>query len=147
MSKKQRQQRIKPILGYEGLYSVTRDGRVYRHARKGAKQGWLKLNRNTAYVQVPLSDIHGKRTWHHLHRLVASAFLPNPQNKPQVNHLNFNKHDNRVENLEWVTFRENWEHARDSGRYRGTMLSDDQQYEMYIHLACILSQNLPACLG
>ena len=131
MTEYREERRIKPIAGYEGLYSVTRDGRIYRHKRKKVKAGWVKLRSNTEYARVPLTNVDGKRKWHHVHRLVAVAFLPNPLNKPQVNHLNFNKHDNRMDNLEWVTFRENWEHARDNGRYRGTILLDDQQHEMY----------------
>lgn len=59
------------------------------------------------------------------------TFLPNPQYKPQVNHKNCNKHDNRVANLEWVTWKENWEHGRDHGKYKGIMLSDEKQLELY----------------
>ncbi len=122
---------IKSIPGYEGLYSATSDGKIFRHPRRGTKPGFLKLRTNTNYMRVPLWK-DGNITWHQLHRLVASAFIPNPLEKPQVNHKNLKKHDNRVDNLEWVTFRENWLHARDNGSYRGYMLSDEEQVDLYL---------------
>ncbi len=121
---------FRPIPGYEGLYSATSDGRIYRHPRKRVKPGFLKLRSNTLYSRVPLWK-NGVTTWHHVHRLVASAFLPNPLDKPEVNHKNCNKHDNCVENLEWVTKKENWDHARDCGKYRGKMLSEEEKAELY----------------
>ena len=121
---------VRPIPGYEGLYSATSDGRIYRHPRKRSKPGFLKLRANTLYSRVPLWK-DGVTQCHHVHRLVASAFLLNLHNKPQVNHKNFNKHDNSVENLEWVTMRENWNHAKDHGKHRGIMLSEEDQLELY----------------
>ena len=121
---------FRPIPGYERLYSATSDGKIYRHARKRVKAGFLKLRSNTEYSRLPLWK-DGTTQWHHVHRLVASAFLPNLLNKPQVNHRNCNKHDNRVENLEWVTWRENWNHARDNGSYIGNMISEEEQVELY----------------
>lgn len=122
--------KFKSIPGYEGLYSVTSDGRIYRHPRIGTKPGFLKLRTNTTYMRVPLWK-DGNITFHHVHRLVALAFIPNPLNKPQVNHMNHKKHDNCLENLEWVTNNENWLHARDHGSYRGNMLSDNEQAELF----------------
>jgi len=121
---------IRHIPGYEGLYSATSDGRIIRHARKRVKQGFVKLRTNTVYMRVPLWK-DGLQKWESVHRLVALAFIPNPLNKPQVNHKNSNKHDNKVENLEWVTWRENWQHARDNGAYSGKMLSETEQKELY----------------
>lgn len=122
---------MRPIPGYEGYYSVTRDGRIYRHGRKRVKAGWVKVRTNTVYARVPLNKPGNKRVWHHVHRIVAITYIANPYYKPQVNHKNFNKHDNRVENLEWVTRKENMEHARDHGRYRGVMLPEEKQLELY----------------
>lgn len=120
---------LKQIPGYEGLYSATEDGRIYRHPRKRSKEGFLKIRTNTVYQRVPLLK-DGITTYHHVHRLVASAYLPNPLKKPQVNHKNSNKHDNRVENLEWVTWKENWDHARDNGAYIGIMLSEEEKVRL-----------------
>jgi DNA-directed RNA polymerase specialized sigma24 family protein len=120
----------KPIPGYEDLYSATNDGRIYRYSRRGAKAGFIKQRRNTMYSRVPLWK-YGEIKCHSVHRLVASAFIPNPDHKPQVNHKNCDKHDNSVENLEWVTKKENWDHARDCGIYIGKMLSDQEQKELY----------------
>lgn len=66
------------------------------------------------YVQVQLR-INGKSKKFLVHRLVAIAFVPNPENKPYVNHINGDKHDNRAENLEWCTQTENIRHAVLSG--------------------------------
>ena len=103
------------IKGYEGRYQVSNLGRVKSLARKKgwciAKQRMLTLwEQHKGYLVADLADGKGHRKHRQVHRLVAEAFIPNPENKPQVNHKNGDKHDNRVENLEWITNYENHIH-------------------------------------
>lgn len=72
---------------------------------------------NSGYSQVCI-NIGGKKKSIMIHRLVAKAFIPNPLNKPQVNHIDGNKLNNKVENLEWVTGKENMKHALDLGIFK-----------------------------
>ncbi|EGJ5878848.1 endodeoxyribonuclease [Salmonella enterica] len=110
----------KDIAGYEGKYSVTTDGRVYSHSRVDAcgrlqKGRWLKpVNHSDGYLYVNLRD-KGTLKKHYIHRVVAAAFIDNPNSLPQVNHINGIKSDNRVDNLEWVTPSQNMLHAHESG--------------------------------
>lgn len=91
------------IKGFEGLYEVTDDGRVWSVRRNI----YLKPKRDRdGYKSVSLFR-NGQTFWCRVHRLVANAFVPNPCDKPHVNHLNEDKGDNRVSNLSWVTAKEN----------------------------------------
>jgi len=85
----------------------------YGHVRRGNKI--LKpVLMNTGYLSHGLSQ-SGKQKHHNIHRLVAKAFIPNPDNKGFVNHKDGKKTNNRVDNLEWMTFSENCQHAYDHG--------------------------------
>ena len=110
----------KDISGYEGLYQVSNKGRVKslgRMVSKGQKgerfekEIILKQVDNThGYLVVSLSK-DGKAKNYRVHRLVASAFIPNSENKPFINHIDENKYNNEVGNLEWVTAKENSNHG------------------------------------
>ena len=96
------------IEGFEGLYRVSNFGRVYSEKTKK----FLSQNRVTkdGYIHVALRK-NGKVYERRVNRLVAEAFLPNPENKPTVNHKDGNKLNNHVDNLEWATKEENMQHA------------------------------------
>ena len=94
---------MKDIEGYEGLYAITRDGKVWSYR---ANKFLKPAKEYKGYLRV---DLHkdGKQKQHKVHRLVAFAFIPNPDNLPQVNHKDENKENNCVENLEWISGKDN----------------------------------------
>lgn len=109
----------KNIKNYEGLYQVSNLGRIKRLSKevnyknndtRTLKEKVLTPCISKKYYQVVLTKNHKEKTYL-LHRLVAEAFIPNPENKPEVNHINANVNDNSVNNLEWNTRLENMQHA------------------------------------
>lgn len=102
----------KPIPNFEGLYDVSNFGRVKSLPRNGtiSKSRILKpLKKKSGYLDIVLQK-NGKRTYKHIHQIVALTFIPNPLDKPQVNHKDGNKYNNHVNNLEWNTASENLNH-------------------------------------
>ena len=106
----------KDIPGYEGYYQASNMGRVRSVSRRRMDGLWktgrvLKPDRlKDGYEQVALK-VNKHTDYEKVHRLVALTFIANPEGKPQVNHKNGIKHDNMVENLEWMTCSENTLHA------------------------------------
>lgn len=106
----------KDIKGFEGLYQVSNYGRIWSCRRGNYK---IPDYNNCGYMRVQLS-VKKKRYRFFLHRLVAETFLPNPDNKTQVNHKDCDKTNNYVGNLEWTTPSENMTHAYINGKCTGS---------------------------
>lgn len=115
-----------PVSEFDGLYEISSAGRV-RSVRRGII---LKTKMNNGYTKLDLSK--GNIGYPRLvHRLVAQAFIANPDNKPEVNHLDGNRSNNAVSNLEWSTHSENGLHSyRELGRKPTTKLSSAQVTEI-----------------
>lgn len=97
---------VTPMLN-KGEYKVSNLGRIY--STISGRLITLHVSKRNGYIGFPLGD-RSKRKSYRIHRLIAQAFIPNPENKKDVNHKNKNKLDNRVENLEWMTPLENARH-------------------------------------
>ena len=105
----------KDVLGYEGLYQVSSLGRVKRLHKNGKENILTGKKDKDGYTEIILSKSR-KKKYFRLHRIVADAFIPNPANKPQINHKDRDKQNNTVANLEWVTGSENVLHTFATGR-------------------------------
>ena len=115
---------FKDISGYEGIYQVSNQGKVkslerkVRHSEGGWKNWKERIIKpykgNHGYLMLGLSN-DGHRKAFTIHRLVALAFISNPDNKAEVNHKDGDKTNNLLENLEWNTPSENTKHAHLNG--------------------------------
>jgi len=92
----------KDIQGYEDLYEIYDDGQVYSKYSNRFLKPWI----NKGYYQVTLCK-DGKQIKHKIHRLIAIHFIPNPYNKREVDHIDKNKLNNSISNLQWATHQEN----------------------------------------
>ena len=113
----------KDVVEWEGLYEVSNFGRVrsvdrylgHPTSSKGAfRKGKILSPKSKRYADIHLWR-NSKYISTHVHRLVAIAFIDNPENKPEVNHKDGNKLNNHISNLEWATHEENMKHAIETG--------------------------------
>ena len=107
----------KPVKNFEDRYCVSNIGRVYSIKRETI----MKLSMLNGYWRVVLYD-GNKTKGYYVHRIVAETFIPNPQNKPLINHIDENRANNIVSNLEWATFSENVNHGSRNSRVSNVLL-------------------------
>lgn len=109
----------KDVVGYKGVYQVSNLGEVKRVSKNKLLTPYVGAkSKGYMYVKLCMNGVRCKKA---LHRIVAEAFIPNPLDKPEVNHIDGNKSNNCVTNLEWVTRSENEQHSysvlnKDSGK-------------------------------
>lgn len=98
----------KDIKGYEGLYQASNLGNIRTLNYRGSKKikNLKPTNNSEGYLQIYLSKNKNRKKYL-VHRLVAESFIPNPENKPFIDHINTIRNDNRADNLRWVTREEN----------------------------------------
>lgn len=106
--------RIKEINGYE-RYFINEDGTVFDSKYQKNVATWIDT---VGYRQCYLKDSDGKKHSKRIHRLLAMAFIPNPNNLPQVNHKDGDKLNNNIDNLEWISNKDNTQHGYDNGLYK-----------------------------
>ena len=155
----------KPVKNFEDLYKVSNIGRIRSLDRyvtnydintksysKRLYKGRIITGsiQKTGYRRLILSD--GKRKeYKFVHQIVAEAFIPNPENKPCINHKNGRKLDNRANNLEWCTYKENNDHAQKTGLWETVTfnkkpilnITTGQQYESAIAAAKEIHKEVP----
>ena len=110
----------KPVKGYEGLYEVSNLGRVKTLVKKGNRNEFVMTPTHSKYGYMSIhlyKNTERKRKL--VHRLIAIAFIENPENKATINHENGVHDDNRIENLTWATQKENNQHAYDVLKRKG----------------------------
>lgn len=117
----------RPVIGFEGHYEVSNKGNVRSLDRtifdlNGRRKRFIKgvalkpSKDKDGYCFVRLHSQGSGYTYFKVHRLVALIFIPNPNNLPCVNHIDFNRSNNIVENLEWCSSKQNYEHSMRAGR-------------------------------
>lgn len=144
LSKHETDEIWKDVVGYEGLYQVSNIGRVRSLDRtvfnngnksmnliKGCMMNPRRIRDTYLIVNVCRDNIHKKLF---VHRMVATAFIPNPENKEQVNHIDHDKLNNHVSNLNWMTRQENHQYAVSEGRFKNMTKRGRLTKEEILHI-------------
>lgn len=137
----------KDVVGYEGLYQVSSQGRVKSLDRKDCRGNRIKgkiikpLPINSGYLMVHLRNREGERKGKLVHRIVAEAFLIALKNETQVDHIDENKVNNRVDNLRWVTPKVNTNHGTGIQR---AIVKKSKAVNQLTENGCVIKQYISA---
>ena len=112
-----------------GKFEVTTEGEIFRIKNGIKKSATINYVSKNKYGVINYC-VDRKQVHEYVHRLVALAFIPNPEDKPQVNHIDGNAKNNRAENLEWTTAKENVRHAIETGLWNPINNFKDKHCEM-----------------
>ena len=128
----------RPVAGFEGLYEISSLGRVKsvdRYVKQGTKNGGIRTFHvrekilphkiNTSGYPIVVLTRDGKSVWMRVHRLLAAAFIPNPDNLPEIDHIDTNKQNYNIDNLRWVTHAQNMNNETTKKDSRSTVYSDE----------------------
>ena len=141
--------------GFDSYY-ISKDGRLLKLYKTGNIKFINPRLDAYGYMRVSITDNNGKRKDRKMHRLMAQTFLPNPENKPEVNHINGDKTDYRLENLEWCTRSENTKHWVDNSGYvfhfenRAKKIKEKQRQEVlevYLNNKKLTARKISEILG
>jgi len=121
----------KPVNGYEGIYEISNLGRVksLNYRRTGNEKILKQVKKTKGYLALTLYK-NGSYKQHRIHRLVADAFIPNPDNLPQVNHIDEDVTNNRVDNLEWCDNKYNCNYGNRTKRSATSHYKKINQYDL-----------------
>ena len=128
----------KDIFGFEGLYYAKQDGSIWSYGGKTNHKNDIQLKKSIdkdGYYRVTLQNNKIKK-YFRVNRLIALTFIDNKDNKPFVNHIDKNKQNDNVNNLEWVTAFENWKHSENEMKNKSikvakVSISTDEVIEVY----------------
>lgn len=127
----------KDIEGYEGLYRISSLGRIWSVKRAV----FMKPKDTKDYLMVGLTK-NKKQKWFSVHRLVARAFLDNPENKPEVNHLDENTFNNAANNLRWSTSKENANWGTRTARMTESLIKNRTSKKRKVIQICVKTNEI-----
>ena len=130
MDRQTGQEEWRPIEGTNGKYDVSNFGRVRTNSQRPGLLTLTKQASGYLYAMVQLAN--GKQKNCRVNRLVAQHFIPNPDNLPEVNHIDGNKENNHVSNLEWCTRSHNVKHSFDTGLKQPHYLTDEEREHLRV---------------